>query len=188
MLHSFGLRFKPWTEYAQFIRSGITRRSQTPVDFHDHSLLNARLADDKADGPFVDYFQLSMRTNLPTSSLLSGPRLRTSSSATAKAFSLASRCFYPSWRLAEMALANALRCPPQLIMTAVDAGESATGDRHQLQNVLTAKLQPGRFACPVKRAICRPRTLRTSRRCRATLKTSRSRPEQSIQEALGPLL
>ena len=47
--------FKPWTEYAQFIRSGITRRSQTPVDFHDHSLLNARLADDKADGPFVDY-------------------------------------------------------------------------------------------------------------------------------------
>ena len=50
MLHSFGLRFKPWTDYAQFIRSGITRRSQTPVDFHDHSLLNARLADDKADG------------------------------------------------------------------------------------------------------------------------------------------
>src|SRR5829696_5615680 len=55
MLHSFGLRFKPWTDYAQFIRSGITSKSQTPVDFHDHSLLNARLADDKADGPFVDY-------------------------------------------------------------------------------------------------------------------------------------
>ena len=55
MLHSFGLRFKPWTDYAQFIRAGITRGSQTPVDFHDHSLLNARLADDKADAPFVDY-------------------------------------------------------------------------------------------------------------------------------------
>src|SRR3954467_14424545 len=55
MLHSFGLRFKPWTDYAQFIRSGITHGSQTPVDFHDHSLLNARLANDKADGPFVDY-------------------------------------------------------------------------------------------------------------------------------------
>src|SRR5215217_4984264 len=55
MLHSFGLRFKPWTDYAQFIRSGITSKSQSPVDFHDHSLLNARLADDKADGPFVDY-------------------------------------------------------------------------------------------------------------------------------------
>src|SRR5215217_8230774 len=49
MLHSFGLRFKPWTDYAHFIRSGITHGSQTPVDFHDHSLLNARLADDKAD-------------------------------------------------------------------------------------------------------------------------------------------
>ena len=55
MLHSFGLRFKPWTDYAQFIRSEITRESQTPVDFHDHSLLNARLNDDKSDGPFVDY-------------------------------------------------------------------------------------------------------------------------------------
>jgi signal transduction histidine kinase len=55
MLHSFGLRFKPWTDYAQFIRAGITRESKTPVDFHDHSLLNARLNDDKSDGPFVDY-------------------------------------------------------------------------------------------------------------------------------------
>ena len=55
MLHSFGLRFKPWTDYAQFTRAGITRGSQTPVDFHDHSLLNARLDDDRSDGPFVDY-------------------------------------------------------------------------------------------------------------------------------------
>src|SRR3954469_8479414 len=55
MLHSFGLRFKPWTDYAQFTRAGITRESQTPVDFHDHSLLNARLNDDKSDAPFVDY-------------------------------------------------------------------------------------------------------------------------------------
>jgi hypothetical protein len=55
MLHSFGLRFKPWTDYAQFIRLQITSKSQGPVDFHDHSLLNARLDDDKSDGPFVDY-------------------------------------------------------------------------------------------------------------------------------------
>src|SRR5918994_7342090 len=55
MLHSFGLRFKPWTDYAQFIRSEITRRSQRPVDFHDHSLLTAGLSDDKSDGPFVEY-------------------------------------------------------------------------------------------------------------------------------------
>jgi hypothetical protein len=55
MLHSFGLRFKPWTDYAQFIRSEISRTAQQPVDFHDHSLLNARLSDDTSDGPFVDY-------------------------------------------------------------------------------------------------------------------------------------
>src|SRR5215203_2525507 len=55
MLHSFGLRFKPWTDYAQFIRAAITRGSQTTVDFQDHSLLNARLNDDKADAAFVDY-------------------------------------------------------------------------------------------------------------------------------------
>jgi signal transduction histidine kinase/ABC-type uncharacterized transport system substrate-binding protein len=55
MLHSFGLRFKPWTDYAEFIRSEITRNAQGPVDFHDHSLLNARLNDDTSDGPFVDY-------------------------------------------------------------------------------------------------------------------------------------
>jgi signal transduction histidine kinase len=55
MLHSFGLRFKPWTDYAQFIRRDITATSPTPVDFHDHSLLNARLNDDRSDSPFVDY-------------------------------------------------------------------------------------------------------------------------------------
>ena len=55
MLHSFGLRFKPWTDYAQIIRSEITRNAQRSVDFHDHSLLTARLNDDTSDGPFVDY-------------------------------------------------------------------------------------------------------------------------------------
>ena len=38
MLHSFGLRFKPWTDHARIARSEITRQSQTPVDFQDHSL------------------------------------------------------------------------------------------------------------------------------------------------------
>jgi signal transduction histidine kinase len=55
MLHSFGLRFKPWTDYAEAIRSEISRKSKTPVDYHDHSLLNARLGADKSDDPFVDY-------------------------------------------------------------------------------------------------------------------------------------
>ena len=55
MLHSFGLRFKPWTDYAEGIRSEMSRKSKTPVDYHDHSLLNARLGADKSDDPFVDY-------------------------------------------------------------------------------------------------------------------------------------
>ena len=55
MLHSFGLLFKPWSDYAQAIRSEINRKSQRPVDFLDHSLVNARLSDDRSDGPFVEY-------------------------------------------------------------------------------------------------------------------------------------
>ncbi|ANY85316.1 ATPase (plasmid) [Microvirga ossetica] len=55
MLHSFGLRFKPWTDRAQVIREEISRRKS--VDFQDHSLLNARLNDDKSEGPFVDYLR-----------------------------------------------------------------------------------------------------------------------------------
>ena len=53
MLHSFGLRFKPWNLYADAIRTEISRRGN--VDFQDHSLLTARLNSDKSDGPFVDY-------------------------------------------------------------------------------------------------------------------------------------
>ena len=41
MLHSFGLRFKPWSLYAEAIRAEISRRGN--VDFQDHSLLTARL-------------------------------------------------------------------------------------------------------------------------------------------------
>ena len=43
MLHSFGPRFKPWSDYEQTIRSEISRHRQKPVDFLDHSLVNARL-------------------------------------------------------------------------------------------------------------------------------------------------
>jgi signal transduction histidine kinase len=55
MLHSFGLRFKPWSEYAETIRSEINRQSQRPVDFLDHSLVNARVNDEQSETPFVDY-------------------------------------------------------------------------------------------------------------------------------------
>jgi hypothetical protein len=42
MLHSFGPRFKPWSDYEQTIRSEISRQWRKPVDFLDHSLVNAR--------------------------------------------------------------------------------------------------------------------------------------------------
>jgi signal transduction histidine kinase len=53
VLHSFGLRSKPWADYARVIRTEIGRRGS--VDFQEHSLLNARLIGDESDRPFVDY-------------------------------------------------------------------------------------------------------------------------------------
>jgi signal transduction histidine kinase len=55
MLLSFGLRFKPWSDYAEILRSEMRRQSKAPIDFQDQSLLTARLDDDKSDAPFVDY-------------------------------------------------------------------------------------------------------------------------------------
>ncbi|WP_354063102.1 ABC transporter substrate binding protein [Bradyrhizobium sp. RT6a] len=63
MLHSFGLRFKPWTVYAEAIRSEISRHSK--VEFQDHSLVVARLNNDKSDGPFVDYLHALNTQNPP---------------------------------------------------------------------------------------------------------------------------
>ena len=36
-------------------RSEITRQSQTPVDFLDHSLVEARQVNDKSEASFVEY-------------------------------------------------------------------------------------------------------------------------------------
>jgi ABC-type uncharacterized transport system substrate-binding protein len=55
MLHSFGARFKPWSEYAQIVRSEINRQSQNAVDFQDHSLVSARGHNEQSEAPFVDY-------------------------------------------------------------------------------------------------------------------------------------
>jgi len=53
MLHSFGLRSKPWTDYAAAIRNQMGLRGA--VSFQEHSLLNARLIGDKADRPFIEF-------------------------------------------------------------------------------------------------------------------------------------
>ncbi|UFW41684.1 HAMP domain-containing histidine kinase [Bradyrhizobium sp. WSM471] len=57
MLQSFGLRFKPWTDFAEYLRSEMIKQSNVPIDFQDHSLLTARVDDDKALAPFVGYLQ-----------------------------------------------------------------------------------------------------------------------------------
>jgi signal transduction histidine kinase len=55
MLQSFGLRFKPWTDFAEIFRSELIKQSNAPIDFLDHALLTARVDDDEALAPFVDY-------------------------------------------------------------------------------------------------------------------------------------
>src|SRR6478735_4347226 len=57
MLHSFGPRFKPWSDYAQTIRSEISRQRQKPVDFLDHSLVKARESDENSEAAFVEYLR-----------------------------------------------------------------------------------------------------------------------------------
>ena len=57
MLHSFGPRFKPWSDYEQTIRSEISRHWQKPVDFLDHSLVNARQDDENSEAAFVEYLR-----------------------------------------------------------------------------------------------------------------------------------
>ena len=57
MLHSFGPRFKPWSDYEQSIRTEISRRWQKPVDFLDQSLVNTRLEDENAEAVFAEYLR-----------------------------------------------------------------------------------------------------------------------------------
>jgi hypothetical protein len=87
MLHSFGPRFKPWSDYEQAIRSEINRQWRKPVDFLDHSLVNARRDDEDSEASFVEY----LRTLIPADRLISlSPSARpppTSSSAIVAAVS-----------------------------------------------------------------------------------------------------
>ncbi len=57
MLHSFGPRFKPWSDYERAIRSEISRQWRKPVDFLDHSLVNARRDDEESEALFAEYLR-----------------------------------------------------------------------------------------------------------------------------------
>jgi signal transduction histidine kinase len=57
ILHSFGPRFKPWSDYEQYIRSEISRRWQRPLDFLDQSLVDTRAENANAETIFADYLR-----------------------------------------------------------------------------------------------------------------------------------
>jgi signal transduction histidine kinase len=57
LLHSFGLDFKPWSEYAKSIRSELVRQSPWPLDIVENSLVAARFSDEDPEAPFVEYLR-----------------------------------------------------------------------------------------------------------------------------------
>lgn len=57
LLHSFGLRFRPWSDYAETMRTEINRQSRNSVDFVDHSLVHARMSNVQSEEPFVHYLE-----------------------------------------------------------------------------------------------------------------------------------
>ena len=57
LLHSFGLDFKPWSEYGKFIRTELVRQSPWPLDIVEHSLITARFSNENPEAPFVEYLR-----------------------------------------------------------------------------------------------------------------------------------
>src|SRR3954447_19438612 len=96
MLQSFGLHFKPWTDYAETLRSEMSKQSKAPIEFLDHTLLTARLDDDMH--PLSIIFRRSMRKDRPISSPRSAHRPPLSCNAFASAFSPTNLCCSQPWR------------------------------------------------------------------------------------------
>ena len=57
LLHSFGLDFKPWSEYAKSIRTELEQQSPWPLDIVENSLVTARSSDEDPEAPFVEYLR-----------------------------------------------------------------------------------------------------------------------------------
>lgn len=57
LLYSFGREVRPWSDYAQSIRSELQRQSRWPLDITEESLKSARSDDDDSERPFVDYLR-----------------------------------------------------------------------------------------------------------------------------------
>lgn len=57
ILHSFGRDFKPWSDYAKFIRAELIRQSPRPLNLYEHSLYTVRIDNETPELPFVDYLR-----------------------------------------------------------------------------------------------------------------------------------
>jgi len=66
LLHSFGREFKPWSEYAETIRSELNSQSPWPLDITEHSLITARSSDENPETAFVEYLRALFANTHPT--------------------------------------------------------------------------------------------------------------------------
>jgi signal transduction histidine kinase len=57
ILHSVGREFRPWNEWAKYIRAELDNQSPWPLDVQEHSLVTARTADQNPEAPFVEYLR-----------------------------------------------------------------------------------------------------------------------------------
>jgi signal transduction histidine kinase len=57
ILHSVGREFRPWNEYANYMRAELDNQSPWPLDVQEHSLVTARTADQNPEEPFVEYLR-----------------------------------------------------------------------------------------------------------------------------------
>src|SRR5215475_2821895 len=57
ILHSVGREFRPWNEYAKYMRAELDRQSPWPLDVQEHSLVTSRTDDQNPEEPFVEYLR-----------------------------------------------------------------------------------------------------------------------------------
>ncbi len=70
LLHSFGREFKPWSEYAETIRSELASQSPWPLDITEQSLVTARSSDENPETAFVEYLR-ALHVNRPPDLIVS---------------------------------------------------------------------------------------------------------------------
>jgi len=65
LLYSFGREFKPWSEYAETIRSELNSQSPWPLDITEQSLITARSSDENPETAFVEYLRALFAKQAP---------------------------------------------------------------------------------------------------------------------------